>query len=105
MILRTHKALPPELRELGDRYVREEFKKHKNCDSSYVGPFMMEWTRSFTAWVNRTPQKVNPHSDYLFSYRAATPNCIFNSDVFHFTHLLVSLHLCFLYILYSLLVS
>ncbi|CDS42283.1 protein ACN9 mitochondrial [Echinococcus multilocularis] len=45
MILRTHKALPPELRELGDRYVREEFKRHKNCDSSYVGPFMMEWTR------------------------------------------------------------
>ncbi|VDM20879.1 unnamed protein product [Hydatigera taeniaeformis] len=45
MLLRTHKALPPELRELGDRYVREEFKRHKNCDSIYIGPFMMEWTR------------------------------------------------------------
>ncbi|KAL5961276.1 Succinate dehydrogenase assembly factor 3 mitochondrial [Taenia solium] len=45
MILRTHKALPPELRELGDRYVREEFRRHKNCDSAYVGPFMMEWTQ------------------------------------------------------------
>ncbi|VDK21051.1 unnamed protein product [Taenia asiatica] len=45
MILRTHKALPPELRELGDRYVREEFRRHKNCDPVYVGPFMMEWTR------------------------------------------------------------
>ncbi|VUZ56330.1 unnamed protein product [Hymenolepis diminuta] len=45
LILRTHRALPPELRELGDKYVRDEFKRHKNCEPSYVGPFMMEWTR------------------------------------------------------------
>lgn len=32
---------------------------------------------SFTAWVDRTPQKVNPHSDFLFLFlcRAATLNC------------------------------
>ncbi|VDD82954.1 unnamed protein product [Mesocestoides corti] len=45
MILRTHRALPPELRAVGDRYVKEEFRKHKSCDPSYVGPFMIEWTQ------------------------------------------------------------
>lgn len=47
LILRTHRALPAELRELGDKYVRDEFKRHKKCEPSYVGPFMMEWTVSF----------------------------------------------------------
>ncbi len=51
VILRTHRALPPQLRAIGDSYVREEFKKHKKCEPQYVGPFMMEWTVSFNALI------------------------------------------------------
>ncbi len=46
MILRLHRSLPQDIRDVGDKYVREEFKKHKNADSAFIGPFMIEWSVS-----------------------------------------------------------
>ena len=42
-ILRLHKGMPPELKELGDKYVKEEFKRHKDAEAPFVVVFMKEW--------------------------------------------------------------
>ncbi|TGZ62446.1 hypothetical protein CRM22_007432 [Opisthorchis felineus] len=44
-ILRLHRALPPDMAELGNRYVREEFQKHKNSPPEFIRSFMVEWSR------------------------------------------------------------
>ncbi len=36
-----------ELRALGDEYVKDEFKRHKNADVTFVPTFMTEWTVSY----------------------------------------------------------
>ncbi|CAL8076954.1 unnamed protein product [Calicophoron daubneyi] len=47
-ILQLHRALPPELAELGNKYVREEFRKHKNAKPEFIRSFMVEWSRYAT---------------------------------------------------------
>ncbi|NWU97788.1 SDHF3 factor, partial [Upupa epops] len=42
-ILRLHRALPAALRALGDRYVREEFRKHKAAQPAEAQRFLREW--------------------------------------------------------------
>ncbi|KZZ97742.1 acn9 family domain containing protein [Ascosphaera apis ARSEF 7405] len=44
-ILRTHrKVLPPEMRLLGDEYVKSEFKLHKDVDNPvHIVGFLTEW--------------------------------------------------------------
>jgi len=42
-ILRLHRALPPEMRSLGDQYTKDEFRRHKGIAPEHVAPFMMEW--------------------------------------------------------------
>uniref|UniRef100_A0A8V0XH79 Succinate dehydrogenase assembly factor 3 n=1 Tax=Gallus gallus TaxID=9031 RepID=A0A8V0XH79_CHICK len=42
-ILLLHRALPPALRELGDRYVKEEFRKHKAAGPAEAQRFLREW--------------------------------------------------------------
>lgn len=46
LIFRVHRALPDELRVLGDNYAREEFKRHKNCTPDEAKIFLNEWTVS-----------------------------------------------------------
>lgn len=43
-ILRLHRGLPKELQELGQTYVRDEFKRHKNCNAKETQIFMLEWS-------------------------------------------------------------
>lgn len=43
-ILRLHRSLPNELRQLGDQYVREEFRRHKTAQTEFVTNFMVEWS-------------------------------------------------------------
>ena len=38
--------MPPELQELGDKYVKEEFKRHKDAEAPFVVVFMKEWAVS-----------------------------------------------------------
>ncbi|NWS40915.1 SDHF3 factor, partial [Probosciger aterrimus] len=42
-ILLLHRALPAALRALGDRYVKEEFRKHKAAGPSEAQRFLREW--------------------------------------------------------------
>lgn len=43
-LLRSHKiCLPVLMRELGDSYVREEFKRHKNASPEYLQSFFEQW--------------------------------------------------------------
>ncbi|NWU67247.1 SDHF3 factor, partial [Pterocles burchelli] len=44
--LRLHRALPAALRALGDRYVKEEFRKHKAAGPAEAQRFLREWEAS-----------------------------------------------------------
>ncbi|XP_022832870.1 succinate dehydrogenase assembly factor 3, mitochondrial [Spodoptera litura] len=44
LIFRVHRALPPELRIMGDNYARDEFKRHKKCNPEEAKIFLNEWT-------------------------------------------------------------
>lgn len=45
-ILRLHRGLPADVRPLGDGYVRDEFRRHKECVESEAIVFLHEWTVS-----------------------------------------------------------
>ena len=43
-ILRAHRKMPMEMRMLGDKYVRSEFKLHKSVTNpAQLGPFFVAW--------------------------------------------------------------
>ncbi|POM72618.1 ACN9 domain containing hypothetical protein [Phytophthora palmivora] len=43
-ILTLHRQqLEPHMRVLGDQYVRDEFKRHKNAATKFVPLFLQEW--------------------------------------------------------------
>ncbi|XP_050440229.1 succinate dehydrogenase assembly factor 3, mitochondrial [Adelges cooleyi] len=44
-ILRLHRGLPKELQELGQTYVKNEFRRHKNCSPKEAHTFMVEWSK------------------------------------------------------------
>jgi hypothetical protein len=45
-IFKAHQmVLPPVMRELGDSYVREEFKRHKDARPEYLRGFFSEWLK------------------------------------------------------------
>ena len=43
IIFQLHKSLPVELQQIGNSYVRSEFKLHKNASPDHVKIFMTEW--------------------------------------------------------------
>lgn len=45
-LLRLHRSLPPALRDLGDRYVKEEFRRHKAAEPAEAQRFLREWEAS-----------------------------------------------------------
>ena len=45
-ILRLHRGMPLELQAIGDQYVKDEFKRHKDAEPAFVSEFMNEWTVS-----------------------------------------------------------
>ncbi|XP_067617391.1 succinate dehydrogenase assembly factor 3, mitochondrial isoform X2 [Eurosta solidaginis] len=44
-ILRLHRGLPVELRDLGNQYAREEFRRHLSCSPMEAHLFMTEWAK------------------------------------------------------------
>uniref|UniRef100_A0A7S2G7W5 Succinate dehydrogenase assembly factor 3 n=1 Tax=Octactis speculum TaxID=3111310 RepID=A0A7S2G7W5_9STRA len=42
-ILRGHRTLPAEMRELGDKYVRSEFRQHQAASPEFLETFFSEW--------------------------------------------------------------
>ncbi|EGV99018.1 Protein ACN9-like, mitochondrial [Cricetulus griseus] len=45
-ILQLHRALPPDLKALGDQYVKDEFRRHKTVGSGEAQRFLQEWEAS-----------------------------------------------------------
>jgi len=45
-LLRLHRGMPLELQAVGDQYVKDEFKRHKNVNEKEAQIFMSEWTVS-----------------------------------------------------------
>ncbi|KAL6074340.1 hypothetical protein STEG23_012090 [Scotinomys teguina] len=45
-ILQLHRALPLDLKALGDQYVKDEFRRHKNVGSGEAQRFLQEWEAS-----------------------------------------------------------
>lgn len=42
-ILKLHYNLPPDLKAIGDRYAKDEFKHHKTAEPKFVAPFLIQW--------------------------------------------------------------
>ncbi|KAA1467131.1 ACN9-domain-containing protein [Dentipellis sp. KUC8613] len=43
-LLRAHRHIPPEMRSLGDDYVKAEFRRHKKVDNPlYIIGFLSQW--------------------------------------------------------------
>ncbi|NWH75942.1 SDHF3 factor, partial [Piaya cayana] len=45
-VLRLHRSLPPALRALGDRYAKEEFRRHRAAPPAEAQRFLREWEAS-----------------------------------------------------------
>uniref|UniRef100_A0A8C5XJ33 Succinate dehydrogenase assembly factor 3 n=1 Tax=Microcebus murinus TaxID=30608 RepID=A0A8C5XJ33_MICMU len=43
LILQLHRVLPPDLKALGDQYVKDEFRRHKAVGSEEAQRFLQEW--------------------------------------------------------------
>ncbi|XP_037072233.1 succinate dehydrogenase assembly factor 3, mitochondrial-like [Pollicipes pollicipes] len=42
-VLRLHRGLPVELKAIGDQYVRDEFRRHREAAPPEAGVFLQEW--------------------------------------------------------------
>ena len=45
-ILKLHRGLPPDLAYMGDMYVKDEFKRHKQATPEQTITFMESWAVS-----------------------------------------------------------
>ena len=45
--LRLHRGLPTQMQILGDAYVKDEFRRHKEADPVQTVTFMEAWAVSF----------------------------------------------------------
>ncbi|KAL4229487.1 acetate non-utilizing protein 9 [Mactra antiquata] len=46
-LLKLHRGLPFHLQALGDQYVKDEFKRHKECTTKEADIFVNEWTKYY----------------------------------------------------------
>ncbi|XP_020855759.1 succinate dehydrogenase assembly factor 3, mitochondrial [Phascolarctos cinereus] len=53
-LLVLHRALPPDLRALGDQYVKDEFRRHKDVGREEALRFLSEWERYAVALWRQT---------------------------------------------------
>ncbi|XP_021243382.1 succinate dehydrogenase assembly factor 3, mitochondrial [Numida meleagris] len=66
-ILQLHRALPPALRDLGDRYVKEEFRKHKAAGPAEAQRFLREWENyAALIWQQINEDKQNSRRKTVF---------------------------------------
>ena len=54
-ILRAHRDLPREMKNLGNAYVREEFRRHRAAQARFLVPFFVEWERYLADLRARPP--------------------------------------------------
>lgn len=46
-ILKLHRNLPLASKALGDQYLKDEFRRHKNASREQVAEFIQEWKVSY----------------------------------------------------------
>ncbi|NXH12958.1 SDHF3 factor, partial [Bucco capensis] len=64
-ILLLHRALPAALRALGDRYVKEEFRKHKAVGPAEAQRFLREWEATLIEQqINEDKQSLRGKTKY-----------------------------------------
>lgn len=51
VFFRLHYGLPKELRIIGDQYVKDEFRRHKNVAREQALLFLKEWTVSMPVCI------------------------------------------------------
>ncbi|CAJ0588558.1 unnamed protein product [Cylicocyclus nassatus] len=56
-ILRLHYGLPPPARLMGDTYVKDEFRRHKNATPEQTAVFVNEWTNYCITLAKQLSQK------------------------------------------------
>ncbi|GFS00173.1 succinate dehydrogenase assembly factor 3, mitochondrial [Elysia marginata] len=56
-ILKLHRGLPLQMKALGDHYVKEEFRAHKEAESAEVAVFMQEWTKYYVTLAKQLSQR------------------------------------------------
>ncbi|NXA41065.1 SDHF3 factor, partial [Eudromia elegans] len=64
-VLRLHRALPPALRALGDRYAGEEFRRHKAAGPAEAQRFLREWEAT-VLWQQINEDRENPRGKAVF---------------------------------------
>ncbi|KAF6033079.1 hypothetical protein EB796_008660 [Bugula neritina] len=62
-ILRLHRSLPKPMKELGDSYAKEEFRRHKKANEAHTALFMKEWTKYYVTLSNQVGK--NTSSNFL----------------------------------------
>ena len=66
--LRLHRGLPTQMQILGDAYVKDEFRRHKEADPVQTATFMEAWAVSFES-ITRLYNCV--FTKYFFSLQIA----------------------------------
>ncbi|KAL8559331.1 hypothetical protein ACOMHN_060021 [Nucella lapillus] len=56
-VLKLHRGLPLQMQALGDQYVREEFRRHKEAGQPEVEVFMNEWTKYYVTLARQLGPK------------------------------------------------
>ncbi|XP_075684879.1 succinate dehydrogenase assembly factor 3, mitochondrial [Rhinoderma darwinii] len=59
-ILLLHRTLPLHLRALGDQYVKDEFRRHKNVGQAEAKLFMKEWEGYAAMLWDQAKQGIQP---------------------------------------------
>jgi len=61
-ILRLHQHLPTDLKSVGDRYVRNEFRLHKTADEQFTKSFLVQWDSYVSGLQDQVTTKDQPFS-------------------------------------------
>lgn len=50
-VLKLHKHLPLTSKALGDQYVKNEFRRHKNANADQITKFIQEWKVCLSVYI------------------------------------------------------
>ncbi|KAM5303627.1 succinate dehydrogenase assembly factor 3, mitochondrial [Glossophaga mutica] len=71
-ILLLHRVLPPDLKALGDQYVKDEFRRHKTVGSDEARRFLQEW-EAYAAVLWQQTKENRQNSTEKASFGIALP--------------------------------
>ncbi|XP_044284805.1 succinate dehydrogenase assembly factor 3, mitochondrial [Varanus komodoensis] len=64
-ILQLHRALPLELKALGDQYMKDEFRRHKSVGPEEAQRFLQEWENYAVLLHQQTSRNVQSSTGQL----------------------------------------